>query len=68
MSNRRRPTVTVNCVASRYAAPDERIVEFSDSQSGGLIRLWRHPVDGKLYVQVYRQDPDVVVLGGSDPA
>lgn len=61
-----KPKVTINCVANHYASPDERIIEFlgkgSDGKRlGGLIRFFVSPYSGRLYVDVYRQDRDVVV-------
>lgn len=48
--------------ASRYAARGERILEFSDGASGGLLSL-RRDAAGRLVVEVYRADPDVIVRG-----
>lgn len=54
-------------VASYYASPGELIMEFTDGASGGLISLMR-TADGKLTLDVYRQDVDVVVrVGKADP-
>lgn len=60
----RRPRVTTNCVAQKYASQDERIVEFYDPRTnkGGLIAL-RALEDGTLSVEVYRCDPGVTVNG-----
>ena len=57
-----KPRVLTNCVANRYTGPDERVVEFSDRDLnlGGLISLRRRD-DGKLIVQLYRLDDDVMV-------
>ena len=59
----RKPKVTVNCVASHYAAPDERIIEFSAKVGlelvGGLIRF--HVNGDRLYVTPYAMDPKVEV-------
>lgn len=52
--------------ASLHAGFSESIYEFSDHQSGGLISLRRPaqgPNAGRLVVEVYRTDEDVVVLG-----
>jgi hypothetical protein len=56
----RKPKVTINCVASHYAGPDERIIEFSSKGGGGLI-AFRVADDGRLLVDVYRQDRTVKV-------
>jgi hypothetical protein len=49
-----KPKVTVNCVANRYAGPNERIIEFSaPNGAGGLIAL-RIRNDGLIVVDVYR--------------
>lgn len=52
-----RPSVTLNCVADKYADKrSERIVEFD----GGLIAFRRHD-DGTLTVDLYRLDANVRV-------
>ena len=58
-----RPTVTLNPGADRYHGPHERIIEFFDAelQVGGLI-AFRRGEDGKLRVEPYRMDDDVLVL------
>jgi hypothetical protein len=56
----RKPKVATKCVASHYARPSERIVEFFDGRSGGLISI-RRDFKGRLLVEVYRADEDVVV-------
>ena len=50
--------------ASQYAGPMELIREFGDDKSGGLISIMR-TADGKLTVDIYRQDADVVVRVGT---
>jgi len=60
----RKPSVQTKCVASQYGAATERIVEFSDPNTGkgGLISI--RPLDnGNLAVDVYRCDPGVIVNG-----
>lgn len=47
--------------ASEYAGPYERIVEFSDDRSGGLIAVRRNQTTDQLVVDVYRTDADVEV-------
>jgi hypothetical protein len=66
-----RPRVATSCPANSYAAPNERIIEFSngrmttDVYAGGLIGF-RNMDDGHLKVDVYRLDPGIVVHVG-DP-
>ncbi len=55
-----KPRVNTRCVADRYAAPNERIIEFSSDCGGGLISLAEH--DGRLHVNVYNYDPTVVPI------
>ena len=52
--------VTVNTfpVAARYAAPGEKIIEYSSHGVGGLI-AFRVAEDGELHVDLYRHDPQV---------
>jgi len=54
--------ITTSCVANHYAGTDERIIEFMDGKTnlGGLISF-RRTNDGRLLVQVYRQDEGVIV-------
>lgn len=56
-----KPSVKTKCPANAFTADNERIIEFSDreSEAGGLISFRR--VEGKLYVDVYRCDGNVVV-------
>lgn len=56
--------VTTNCVANNYAADNERIIEFSSPEGGGLISFRRR--DGRLVVDVYRTDATVDVLGDAE--
>lgn len=55
-----RPRVITNCVAQQYAGPNERIIEFSSTQGGGLIAFRECP-DGRLLVSVYNIDDTVNV-------
>lgn len=56
-----KPKVNTKCVASQYASPNERIIEFSDAKgNGGLISLSTDE-DGILNVYVYRCDDAVRV-------
>lgn len=56
----RKPIVRPARPADTYAMPGERIAEFHDAKSGGLISVRRHP-DGHLLVQLYNLDADVQV-------
>lgn len=51
--------------ASAYEDREELIREFGDGKSGGLISI-RRLGDGRLAVDVYRCDPDVVVRYSHD--
>jgi len=55
--------VNTSPVANRYAGRDERIVEFSSPNGGGLIAFALLD-DGTLRVDIYRQDPTVTVVVG----
>ena len=55
--------VNTSPVANQYAGRDERIVEFSSPNGGGLIAFSLLD-DGTLRVDIYRQDPTVVVVVG----
>lgn len=56
----KRPKVATRCPADCYHSPHERVIEFSSKNGGGLISLLETE-DGKLLVQVYRQDKTVIV-------
>ncbi len=56
-----KPRVTTKCVANGYAAPNERIVEFSHKGKGGLISIAENAA-GELVVNIYRCDPGIVVF------
>lgn len=58
-----KPIVNIKPVASRYARPDERVIEFSDGKSGGLIAIERME-DGSLSVALYRLDDDIQIAIG----
>lgn len=62
----RKPRVTTNPVANRYAAPGQRIIEVSAGCTaiGCLISL--ELVAGKLKIHIYRQDPEVRVTVQSE--
>lgn len=57
-----KPRVKTNCIANRYAAINERIIEFGAGSrgSGGLISIAVHE-DGRITVSVYRHTSDVIV-------
>jgi hypothetical protein len=54
-----KPRVITRCPASYYSGPNCRIIEFAGEALGGLIAFTE--TDGKLYVDVYRCDPGVIV-------
>jgi len=56
----KKPTVKVNCTASKYALPNERIVEFYHGETSGLIQLYTDS-EGFLRVNLYRLDEKVKV-------
>jgi hypothetical protein len=59
----KRPTVNARPVAQAYAAPNERILEFSGpTGTGGLISIRAHD-DGTVSVDLYRLDAGVRVDG-----
>jgi hypothetical protein len=63
---KRRPSVQLPCIADRYAATGERIVEFNANDGtgrGGLIslRLRGEGEEGALLVELYRLSDGVVV-------
>jgi hypothetical protein len=53
-----KPEVILNCVANQYAAPQERIIEFSHPNGGGLISFFATD-DGRLHVDLYHVDATV---------
>lgn len=55
-----RPRVIIDCVASRYQGPDERIVEISHACGGALISI-RATGSGRLVIDSYRLDDTVEV-------
>lgn len=70
MARGSKPSVNTNCVADRYAAPGEKIIEISSDAGGCLISLSVVPAPdgeaGVLRVDVYRADETVKVT--SKPA
>ncbi len=55
--------VNTSPVADNYSGTNEKIIEFSSPNGGGLISF-RLMDDGTLRVDVYRQDPTVTVRVG----
>jgi hypothetical protein len=55
--------VNTNAVASQYAFADEKIIEFSSPNGGGLMAFTLQK-DGTLLISVYRQDATVHVAEG----
>jgi len=55
----KKPKVIVNCVASHFADPDQRIVELSSDVAGGLLSMYVH--EGRLVVELYHLDDNVDV-------
>lgn len=60
-----KPRVTVNCVANKYAAPNERIIEVfdKDTKQGALISLLSY--NGRLIIGLYCADHRVEIRGQS---
>lgn len=60
----RKPSVNTNPVANQVSGKNERIIEFSSNNGGGLISLWEM-ADGTLSVHLYRHDDTVkITVGG----
>lgn len=64
----KKPKVIVNCVASHYTLPNERIIEYSfggdgrGNSIGGLIKfVW---VNGEPRVALYRHDKEIKIVIG----
>jgi hypothetical protein len=55
--------VNTRPVASDYAAPGERIVEYSSLMGGGGLISFRE-VEGRLVVELYRHDKTVEIRVG----
>lgn len=60
-----KPRVNTKCVANAYTGKDERIIEFSSENGGGLIQFMERQ-DGSLHVHLYRLDPTVKVTFNHD--
>lgn len=56
----KKPSINTRCVANHYAAPNERIIEFSNANGGGGLISFRTAEDGSIVVEVYRQENTVV--------
>lgn len=54
-------------VADSYTFDDERIIEYSSPNGGGLINFRLMP-DGKLAVECYRHDSTVRISIGEQPS
>lgn len=54
-----KPRIIVNCIASHYACDNERIIEYSLNEQGGLISL--RNIEGKLHISLYRHEKDVKI-------
>ncbi len=64
----KRPTIKSPCVADRYCDRTERIAEFNTpSGKGGLFRV-RQSGDGKVIAEVYRTDPEIIVIAPHNAA
>jgi hypothetical protein len=67
MKKNSKPRVTLNCPASHYAAPNERIIEYSfpgiDGNPGGLISLWEDS-KGRPHISLYRHDAAIKISKG----
>lgn len=59
-----KPRVSTKCVANGYTGPNERIVEFSSANGGGLI-AFRETPDGHLLISIYNCDSKVIVGVGA---
>jgi hypothetical protein len=58
-----KPKVNLTPVAGTYDAHDERTIEFSHANGGGLISFRAQP-NGTLRVDIHNQDPTVNVTIG----
>lgn len=60
-------SINTNPVANRYAGSNEKIIEYSSPNGGGLIAFTvQH--DGILRVDLYRHDPTVTIQVGNPDA
>jgi hypothetical protein len=58
-------SVNTSPVADQYSERDEKIIEFSSPNGGGLVSFSMME-DGTLTVDIYRTDPTVIVRTGDD--
>lgn len=58
---RRRPAAITRCVADRYHARGERIVELSWPDGTGCLLSLRVLADGRPILDIYRADPKLLV-------
>jgi hypothetical protein len=56
-----KPKINTKSAANGFAGPNERIISVSDDKGEGcLISVTSHD-DGRLVIEVYHADPNVVV-------
>lgn len=63
----RKPSINTSPVASHYASPGERIIEYSSEAGGGLVSFRVLQGDtgaDRLAVHLYRQDQSVMITAG----
>jgi hypothetical protein len=58
-------SVNTSPVADQYSQRDEKVIEFSSPNGGGLVSFSMME-DGALTVDIYRTDPAVIVRTGDD--
>lgn len=58
----KRPRIITNCVANKYANRNERIVEYSFSNGKGGLIAFSLDDQGRPRVELYRHDPEVVIV------
>lgn len=56
----RKPRVITDCVANRYARPDERIIEIADAHGNGALLAVSASAAG-LLLEIYNAGPRVAV-------
>lgn len=56
--------VNVRPVASNYALPGERIVEYSNKKGDGGVICFREDPEGNIIVELYRHDKTVQIRVG----
>lgn len=60
----RKPRVLTRCVANNYAAPGQRIVEYSFPNGKGGLISFDLDNEGNARVDLYQQDPEVTIRVG----